>query len=97
MNKEEKIQLIEDYLDEKLNPEQHLLFQQQMENDAALLQDVKMHQLLMKGIVLEKSLAATKTICMNYAKTLPFLPLILIPKKRRKYCRYGDGVARLLL
>jgi len=56
MDEEEKIQLIEDYLLQRLSTEQNLAFEQQLKNDPPLVKDLELHNLLLQGIELEGKL-----------------------------------------
>lgn len=100
MNEEEKIQLLDDYLHERLTAQQLVDFQQMLASDPELRKELELHETLIRGIVLESKTSHFKKHLTELRKEADAIPLHEpASKKNRKIPVWGwaAGLAAMLL
>jgi predicted Zn-dependent protease len=100
MNEEEKIQWMEDYLYQRLTPEQSLVFQQQLKDDPDFRKEVELHQLLLKGITLESKVSQFREHLHTLREEVPVITINTIsetPRATILLWRWVASVAAVLL
>lgn len=91
MDEEEKIQLIEDYLLQRLSFEENLAFEQQLKNNPPLSKELELYKLLFQGIELEGKITKF-SMHLNALRTTSSAPISAPAAKKQVSRKTGASV-----